>query len=131
MIDENFVQAAIKIRRQYLKLTNNMDLYKRKSLEVVNNLDRISKDISEKQENIKNRKLNQQESLNAITEILNNIEEECRNLDDSIKPLNDEMEKLLIEEGELWRQIKEKHYNINEDEIVEYVKNRLLQENLS
>jgi hypothetical protein len=48
-----------------------------------------------------------------------------------VEPLNLEIEKLAIEEQELWRNIKEKHYNISEEDIIDSVKERLLRENLS
>ena len=45
--------------------------------------------------------------------------------------LNSEMEKLALEEQELWRNIKERHYNISEEDIISSVKERLIRENLS
>ena len=48
MIDESFIKAAIKIRREYLKLTNNLNFYKRKAEDVIENLE----DIVTKIENI-------------------------------------------------------------------------------
>ena len=62
---------------------------------------------------------------------MSDIEDEGRRLEENIEPLNVEIEKLSLEEGELWRNIKQKHYDLNDDDIIEYVKSRLVQENLS
>lgn len=131
MIEETFVQAAIKIRRDYLKITNNMDFYTKVTKDLLKNLTEISEDIEEKKRKIDNKEVKQDEAINSIQKVLDDISNECKRMEDSLKPLNDEMEKLLLEEAELWRKIKEKHYNIDEDQIVNYVKNRLIQENLS
>jgi hypothetical protein len=132
MIDEVFVQAAIRIRRNYLKMSNNMDLYKRKASEVVSNLDEIINKIQDIQDKAQNRELDSPEqALNELTRILNDVELEGKKLEDTMKPLNEELEKLSIEEQELWRNIKNKHSDINEDDIIKYVKDRLIKENLS
>ena len=39
MIDENFLQNAVRIRRTYLKMINNMDFYQNKAREIVDRLD--------------------------------------------------------------------------------------------
>ena len=130
MIEESFIQSSIRIRRQYLKLTNNMNLYKRKATDVVSNLE----DILAKVEIIKSKSENGEDSdsiLKELKNILSDIEDEGRRLEENIEPLNVEIEKLSLEEGELWRNIKQKHYDLNDDDIIEYVKSRLVQENLS
>jgi|LakMenEpi03Aug12_release.lakeMendotaPanAssembly.Ray.scaffolds.fasta_scaffold413265_2 uncharacterized protein YoxC len=130
MIDESYIQAAIRIRRHYLKITSNMDLYKRQAEKFAQRLDEISKDITKRQNNIKEKK-SQQESADDLLKVLDSIEEETKNINNTLDPLNSEMEKLLREEQELWRKIKEKYNQFEDDQIVEYVKNRLIEEGLS
>jgi septal ring factor EnvC (AmiA/AmiB activator) len=132
MIDESFIQAAIKIRRNYLKIQTNMSFYKKKASEVVDNLEVIIGDIQNLQESAQNREIKSvEEALNELTKILNNAEEEGKKLEQYIDPLNKEIEKLGEEEAELWRNIKLKYSNIDEESIVNYVKERLIKENLS
>ena len=57
MVDEVFLQNAIRIRRTYLKLSNNMELYQRKAQQVSDKLDetvtkieQIEKDAKESRE---------------------------------------------------------------------------------
>jgi hypothetical protein len=133
MIDENFVQAAIKIRRQYLKLMNNMEMYRSKAKKMVNNLDGIVDRLQNIQVELNKEKseVTADGAINEVQKILKEVDNEGKTLEDSINPLNDEIEKLALEEEELWRLIKEKHYNVPEEEIIEYVKKRLIESNLS
>ena len=46
MIDEKYLQMAINIRRTYLKLINNMDLYRARALQVSDKLDETLKKLN-------------------------------------------------------------------------------------
>jgi predicted nucleic acid-binding Zn-ribbon protein len=135
MIDENFVQSAIKIRRTYLKLTNNMDLYKSHIEKLTDNLDEIVGKLSELQSQLNDTKsgdkITTESAVSELTKILSDLEQEGTNLEKAVNPINEEIEKLSLEEAELWRNIKEKNYDIPEDNIIEYIKTRLKNENLS
>lgn len=133
MIDEIFYQSAIKIRRQYLKITNNMSFYQSKAKLVSDNLGDIIKRIDDVKESTdpKNSEFSAESAVNELVRILKEVEEEAKRLEEMVDPLNSEMEKLALEEQELWRNIKEKHYNVNEDDIINSVKDRLIRENLS
>lgn len=132
MIDESFIKAAIKIRRQYLKLTNNLNFYKRKAEDVISNLQDIVDKIEKIQKEAETQKNTNNDAIVVqLTKILTDIEAEGRVVESLIDPLNQEIEKLGIEEQELWRNIKSKYPNNSDDEIVEYVRKRLIEENLS
>ena len=129
MIDENFIQAAIKIRRQYLKLINNLNFYKTQANKVLSNL----QDIIEKLENISKNvdsDPNSEATSAKLVEVLKDLEKEGNQVNQLIDPLNTEIERLAIEEKELWNKIKEKHSNISDNQIIEYVKLRLAEQNL-
>lgn len=133
MIDESFVQAAIKIRRTYLKLTNNMELYKTQAERLSKNLDDIVGRLQKLQLDLNDDKKNMQaeSAISEVTKILRSVEDEGKNLEGAIDPINEEIEKLGYEEQELWRMIKEKHYDLPEDDIINYIKKRLVDANLS
>lgn len=135
MVDEVFLQNAVRIRRTYLKMTNNMDLYQKKAKEIVGKLDETLIKIDNLQkvaeENKNNSVLGNQNLLNDLLGILNDIDIEGKSLEDLVSPLNQEIEKLGLEEQELYRQIKEKHYDLTDEQIIESVKDRLIKENLS
>lgn len=132
MIDENFIQAAVTIRRNYLKVTNTLGVYQKKAKESVDGLD----DIIEKLERLKeksksNKEMTTDMAMEDIQKIIKDFEEETTRLTSVIDPLNEQLEKLAIEEEELWRSIKIKHSNLPEGDIVDYVRKRLIKENLS
>ena len=135
MIDEFFLYNAVSIRRTYLKMTNNMDFYQKRAKEIVDRLElTISKinDIQKKAEEGRAKKENgTMEILNDLVKILNEIEDEGKALENLVDPLNKDIEKLALEEQELYRQIKQKHSNLTDDQIISSVKDRLIQENRS
>lgn len=135
MVDEKYLKMAINIRRTYLKLINNLDLYKNKATQVsekleetVNKLDNIKKEVDRK--TAEKISVNEQEVFNKLLKILNEVEEEGKRLEDLVNPINLEIEKLAKEEQELFRQIVEHSPNLTEDQIVNSVRDRLLKEGL-
>ena len=136
MIDEIYLQNAVRIRRTYLKLSNNMDLYQKKAQAVSDKLETTISKIDELQSKIeeskrdKNDKKDSNFFLTELVKILNEVEEEGKELESSVDPLNKEIEKLALEEQELYRQIKEKHFNLTDEQIISSVQDRLIKENL-
>lgn len=133
MIDEIFLQNAIRIRRTYLKLSSNMDLYQRKAKEVIETLDSTISKIDELHERSskKSKDDNTQQLLSELMKILDDVDDEGKSLENLVAPLNSDIEKLALEEQELYRQIKKKHHNLTEEQILESVRARLISENLS
>lgn len=133
MIYDNFVIAAIKIRRTYLKLTNNMDFYKKQAQKLTENLENIIEKISNLKTDLngKSNKMATDHAMQEMSKIIKELENEGQSLEKVINPINNSIEKLSLEEAELWRNIKEKHYNIPDDDIIEYIKARLISENLN
>jgi len=135
MIDENFLQNAVRIRRTYLKMINNMDFYQNKAKEIVDRLDETIEKVNliqkKAEESKKNNEIGSQDLLNELMKVLNDIEDEGHSLENLVDPLNSEIEKLALEEQELYRLIKQKHNNLTDEQIIESVKDRLIKENLS
>jgi ATP-dependent Lon protease len=137
MVDEVFLQNAVRIRRTYLKLSNNMDLYQKKAQRVSDKLDEtlarieeIEKEAKESR-NSKTSSNNTEYFLNELMKALQEVDDEGKSLEDLVDPLNKEIEKLALEEQELFRKIKEKHFTLTDEQIIESVKDRLIKENLS
>ena len=134
MIDEVFLQNAVRIRRTYLKMTNNMEFYQNKAKEIVGRLDetllKIDKLQKVAEESKKNSGIGNQDLLTELLNILNDIDIEGKSLEDLVNPLNEDIEKLGLEEQELYRQIKQKHYDLTDEQIIKSVKDRLIREKL-
>lgn len=134
MIDEKYLQRAINIRRTYLKLINNMDLYRAKALQVSERLDDTLKKIEQIREDSKadNKKnISNVDLLNRLLKIIDEVEEEGKRLENLINPVNTEIEKLSREEMELYKLIVNGHPSLSEDQIVQIVQDRLIKEGLS
>jgi predicted nucleic acid-binding Zn-ribbon protein len=137
MVDEVFLQNAVRIRRTYLKLSNNMDLYQKKAQKVSDKLDETLARIEEIEKEAKESRNSKASSnnteyfLNELMKALQEVDDEGKSLEDLVNPLNKEIEKLALEEQELYRKIKEKHFTLTDEQIIESVRDRLIKENLS
>jgi transcription elongation factor GreA-like protein len=134
MIDEKFLLAAVNIKKTYIRLLSNLDLYEAKAKETLEKLGSLydklgvlEKDIK-KPENINN---DNYSSVNEVLKILTELENEGIKLKSFTDPLNKKIENLALEEQELYKQICMKHSDMTEGEIVECVRKRLEKENLS
>ena len=134
MIDEKFLIAAVNIKKTYIRLLNNLNLYESKAKETLEKLNSLydklgvlEKDIK-KPENMNN---DNYSAVNEVLKILNELESEGVKLKAFTDPLNKKIENLALEEQELYKQICMKHSDMAEDEIVECVRQRLVKENLS
>ncbi len=105
-------------------MTSNLDQYQNKAKQILSKLDDTIERIKviEKSSDVN--------KLNELVKILTDIEEDGKSLEKIIEPINKEIEKLAQEESELYRQIKTKHSNLSEEQIIESVKERLIKENL-
>jgi predicted nucleic acid-binding Zn-ribbon protein len=133
MIEEKYLQMSISIRRTYLKLINNLDLYHNRAIKVSSNLEETLAKLDTIQEGLdsKDKKMSGKETLDKLLGILQEVEDEGKKLETLIDPINVEIEKLGREEQELYRQIVEHHPELTEDQIVNSVRDRLLKEGLS
>lgn len=135
MIHERFLQSAVNIRRTYLKVSNNLDIYHEKAKEMLDVLNKTVDKITGLKENVVKAnsgksKMTDQEALSQLLKILQDVEDEGKTMEKMTDPLNKEIEKLAREEQELYQQIKLAHPLLTDEQIVESVKNRLIQEGL-
>jgi predicted nucleic acid-binding Zn-ribbon protein len=134
MINEQFLQRAIDIRKTYLRLTNNMDDYLEKITNVSVRLEKTVVEITEIEEKYNKSEASQNisndQTMKELLKVLDKVDREGKTLESLVDPLNKEIEKLSKEEVELYRLIREKHSNLTEDQIVETVKARLKKEEL-
>ena len=128
---------SITIRRTYLKLINNLDLYRSRALQIserledtVKKIDELNKEAEESAKK-KNTNISQIEVFEKLLKIIDEVDDEGKRLENLISPINTEIEKLAKEEMELYQMIVNSHPNLTEDQIVESVKDRLIKEGLS
>jgi predicted nucleic acid-binding Zn-ribbon protein len=139
MVDEKYLQMSITIRRTYLKLINNLDLYRSRALQISERLEDTVKKIDElnkeAEESAKKKStssnISQIEVFEKLLKIIDDVDDEGKRLENLISPINKEIEKLAKEEMELYQMIVDSHPSLTEDQIVESVKDRLIKEGLS
>lgn len=133
MIEERYIQMAINIRRTYLKLSNNLNLYGTRAMQIAKKLEETVVKVEEIQKQAEDRSNNTdaKEYITRLLKIIDDVEQEGKRLENLVSPVNKEIEKLAKEEQELYRQIVEHHPGLSEDQIVSEVKDRLIKEGLS
>jgi arsenate reductase-like glutaredoxin family protein len=131
MIDENFLKSAVNIRRQYLKISNNMEFYHNKAKDVVDKLEETLESLEKLQNDFSvSKSISNEGAISSLMTILKDVEDEGDRLEKLVEPMNKEIEKLSKEEHELYRQIKEKHKDLTDEQIVKSVQDRLIREGL-
>lgn len=131
MIDEFFLKSAVNIRREYLKVSNNMELYHNKAKDVVSKLENTLQELDNLQNDFSVKKsVSNESAVNRLMTILKEVEDEGNRLEKLVEPMNKQMEILSKEEHELYRLIKEKHKDLTDEQIVESVQHRLIKEGL-
>ena len=89
MIDEKFLQDAVRIRRTYLKMSNNMNLYQKKAQQVSDRLEETIIKIDELQSKIsKDKSQDDTYFMSELIKILNEVEDEGKSLENLVDPLN-------------------------------------------
>ena len=137
MIDEKYLRSAVNIRRTYLKVSNNLNLYHNRAKEMVETLNKTLSDIEELSKKIEEGKktgkvkVTEDDAVKALLKILQDIDDEGAKMEKLTEPINKEIEKLALEEQELYKQIKQAHPNLSDDDIINSVKDRLQKEGLS
>jgi len=128
MIDERFLSAAVNIRRKYLGLSDNLDLYRQRAEVTLGELEKAKDDLTKIESGNYDK-----ENLSGLYEIVNiitQLEQSQDSLEKFLEPINKSIEKLLIEERDLYEKICQKHSNYTEEQIVYFVTERLKKENL-
>ena len=128
MIDERFLVAAVNIRKKYLGLSNNLDIYRSKAESTLGDLEKAKEDLKKIEDG--NYDKENLSGLEQIVNIITNLEESQKSLERFLEPINKNIEKLLIEERELYDKFCQKHSNYTEQQIVQIVTERLEKENL-
>lgn len=133
MIEERYLKMATNIRRTYLKLVNNLDLYQNKVKDISEKLELTCVKIDKLQNDLKKsgKNYSEKEGLESLLKIIDEIDLEGKRLESFINPINLEIEKLSKEESELYRQIVEHHGNLTQEQIVSFVRDRLISEGLN
>jgi predicted nucleic acid-binding Zn-ribbon protein len=126
MIDEIFLVSAVKIRKKYINAISEMDKYQKRASQIVSELELYIKQLEDlKKSYTIEKKSSDKDAINTILSVIRGVEEESLKLEKILHPMNAEIENLSKEENELYRQIKERHSNLSDDQIIISIQERL------
>ena len=134
MIDESYLDAAVRIRRTFMKLNIELTEYENYAKSIEKIIERALADLEDINNSISNDKklknVSQEEMLRKVLDILARLEDDSKSLESKVNPINDSIEKLRKEEVQLYNNIKFKYPNIKDSELIEMVNKKLEKEGL-
>jgi hypothetical protein len=115
MIDKHFIDSAVEIRKEWVRLIRSLDGYQ---LQV----DKAQRAIGEKKQEVeafskKDLSLKDPQVKEFVEKVFNEIEYQANIIESKIKPLNDDIENLKKEELRLYRNIKQIYPDIPDESI--------------
>lgn len=128
MIDKHFIESAIEIRREWVRLIQSLDEYENqveKAQRVIADQKQHIEDFSKKEISIHDPELKK-----FIEKIFNDIETQAIIIESKIKPLNDDIERLKKEELRLYHRIKSTYPNLTDQQILEELDPHIKQINI-
>lgn len=128
MIDQNFLESAKIIRREFLSLNNSLDTYQEDVKKLSDFFFKIVKDL----EDYSNDEVSKIKSNKDVEEVktfllnkLTEIETESNKLTQKIDPINRKIEKLREDEQILYKTIKLKYPDISDDDLKKEIHSKL------
>lgn len=126
MISKHYIDKAIKIRKEYLSLNDELKNHLDQIKEFKDSIADIMDNFSNIKGNINNENYSTEEDARkkVFAEIAR-IEREAKKVEKIYKPINDRLEELSKEEKILYDNIKDRYPELSDDEIVNEIKNHI------
>jgi len=132
MISELYLNRAVKIRKEYLKLIKDINSYEKIANDLITSISDRKKDLEDLLENLNQHKIsNVDVARQKLDEIVLRTEDDMNKVDASIDSLNKKMDKLREEEIYLYKEIKQVYSDIPDEEIRNHIQEALKKQNLS
>jgi seryl-tRNA synthetase len=115
MIDKHFIDSAVEIRKEWVRLIRSLDGYQ-------SQVDKAQRAIGEKKQEVeafskRDLSLKDPQVKQFVERVFNEVEYQANIIESKIKPLNQDIENLKKEELRLYKHIKSSHPNLPDDEI--------------
>jgi chromosome segregation ATPase len=128
MIQEFLLKKALNIRKEYNKITKDIDVYESMVSGILKSLGKNSEELQDLKNKIDDKKVTDVEfAKNEMLKIILDLEQESNRTGEHINILNQKIENLRKQELNLYREIKEKYPEMSDDkikqEIQDYIKN--------
>lgn len=128
MIQEFLLKKALNIRKEYNKITNDINIYENMVSGILKSLGKNSEELEGLKKKIDDNKLTDVEfAKSEMLKIILDLEQEANRTGEHINRLNRDIEGLRKQELDLYREIKEKYPEMSDEqmkkEIQDYIKN--------
>jgi uncharacterized coiled-coil DUF342 family protein len=128
MIQELLLKKALNIRKEYNKITKDINVYENMVSGILKSLGKNSEELEGLKKKIDDNKLTDVEfAKSEMLKIILDLEQEANRTGEHINILNKNIEGLRKQELDLYREIKEKYPEMSDEqikkEIQDYIKN--------
>jgi len=128
MIQEFLLKKALNIRKEYNKITKDINVYENMVSGVLKSLGKNSEELEDLKKKIDDNKVTDVEfAKSEMLKIILDLEQEANRTGEHINILNKNIEDLRKQELDLYREIKEKYPEMSDEqikkEIQDYIKN--------
>jgi chromosome segregation ATPase len=128
MINELLLKKALNIRKEYVRITKDINVYENMVSGILKSLGKNSEELEDLKKKIDDKKVTDVEfAKSEMLKIIIDLEQEANKTGEHINKLNQNIESLRKQEIDLYSEIKEKYPNMSDDEIKkeiqDYIKN--------
>ena len=132
MISEIYLKRAYTIRKEYLKVRNDIESYENVAKDLISSLEDRKSDFEKIVSDLNSNKFSNPESAKIkLTEVIMVMEEDMNRIEKSVNNLNGRIDKLKIDEQNLYSELKRSYTDLNDDEIKKSINEYLSKKNLS
>jgi tetrahydromethanopterin S-methyltransferase subunit B len=132
MISEIYLKRAYTIRKEYLKVRNDIESYENVAKDLINSLEDRKSDFEKIVSDLNSNKfINPESAKIKLTEVIMVMEEDMNRIEKSVNNLNGRIDKLKIDEQNLYSELKRSYTDLNDDEIKKSINEYLSKKNLS
>jgi hypothetical protein len=132
MISELYLKRAVKIRKEYIKLVNDIQTYEKIAHDLISSISDRKSDLENLLDSLNQKRIsNPDVAKQKLDEIIVQTEDDMNKVDASIEAINKKMDKLREDEVYLYKEIKSVYSDFTDDEIRKFIFEELKKQNLS
>jgi chromosome segregation ATPase len=123
MINEIYLKRALEIRKEYLRLLNDIESYENVARDLIKSISDRKSELEDLLQKInENRVSNPDEATQKLSSIIMMVEDDMNRVDKSINQINSKMDKLKDEEVILYNEIKNTYIELSDESIIDQIK---------
>jgi len=132
MIQEIFLKRAANIRKEYLRITRDINSYEKNIRDLLGALEQKSTDLDSLKNKLDSNRINSpEEAKMELLNIIMEVEDETNKNEKYIDNLNKNIEKLKEDELLLFRDIKQRYPEMSDSDIKNEIQSYIKKLNLS